>query len=170
MSLPTFRQPTVHTEAKTGWFSFFQLSISLSTCENRKTNPKCQLWVYFTSEKIQFLENWIHFLNVLFSVLSMENWTDKRYADLWSAYFGKQALEWGPHTTRLQHPSKAPLQLDLWAATTYALCCGFAQHPRLFVSLQRAARWASGANGEPAPGETKPVATSGVWRPGHGTL
>lgn len=35
---------------------------------------------------------------------------------------------------------------------------------------QRAARWASGASGEPAPGETKPVAISGVWRPGRGTL
>lgn len=38
------------------------------------------------------------------------------------------------------------------------------------LSLQRAARWVSGANGEPAPGETKPVALSGVWRPERGTL
>lgn len=37
----------------------------------------------------------------------------------------KSTLVGTTHTTRLLHPSKAPLQPDLWVATTRALCCGF---------------------------------------------
>lgn len=36
--------------------------------------------------------------------------------------------------------------------------------------LQRAVRWASGASGGRAPGETKHVASSGVWRLAQGIL
>lgn len=53
----------------------FQLSISLSTKENRKTTPECQLWAYPTSKtkkKKKVLENCILSSSFQFYLLSVE--------------------------------------------------------------------------------------------------
>lgn len=66
------RQLKVQIERKTGRFSVFQWSILLSSEENRKMTPKCQLGVHLTG-KSMILESWIESLNFLFFILLMEN-------------------------------------------------------------------------------------------------
>lgn len=65
-------------EAKTCWFSVFQLSITLSTLENRKTpnNPNMSIILSSFHQQNNFRKLKIQFSTFLFFIFSIEKLTD----------------------------------------------------------------------------------------------
>lgn len=103
--IPSVPSTRVQMETKSWRFSIFQLFISISFQENRKTMPKSQFWVYLTARDT-VSEDWIQFSNFLFYIFSMENWNDKHDTDPKPLIFELMIKK--PNNNRWSAPSFKP--------------------------------------------------------------